>query len=131
MTTQGIALVLTKKQYLALKEGDTVLWRNKFLRTVVSAPKHPSGGIRFTIRRHSWTGRASTTYFYNDIKDKIKPHGKTKLAILKSEVEVLTYLGWNVRQELKKELEEHKALCQRTGRKLCRGFLRLKKLTKS
>lgn len=114
---------------LLVEPGTLVLWRGKYLRTVISSSP---GYVTLPIRHRSWTNRAKTVYMVGELirlgckfLDK-----KTRLPILKSELEVLKASQFNVKKELKRELKECKELAQRMGRPVCGGWERLNKLTK-
>lgn len=110
--------------------GTLVLWRKKYLRTVLSSSP---GYVTLAIRNRSWTNRARTTYTVGELLclgcvflDK-----KAKGPLLKSELEVLKARKFDPRKELARELKEAKELAERTDRPVCCGFARLKKLTKN
>jgi hypothetical protein len=109
--------------------GTLVLWKNKYLRTVISSSP---GYVKFAIRRRSWTNRARTTYIVAELLAMGCKflNKKTKLPILKSEALILKSRGFDIRKELKRELAEAKSEAKRLNRPLCAGHGRLERLVK-
>lgn len=122
------------EDFWTLRSGDLVVWRGKYLRTVAKGPAdateplhHPA--VEFPIRRRSWTQRIATTYNYSDVKDKIALAGKrTRGLMLPSEWRTLETVGFNVREELTRELDEKTEAAERTHGPLCKAYGRLVKL---
>ena len=117
--------------FWALRSGDLVVWRGKYLRTVAKGPADATepihhAAVEFPIRRRSWTKRIDTTYNYSDVKDKIALAGKrTRGLMLPSEWRTLQAAGFDVRKELARELEDKTATANRMGRPLCKAYGRL------
>lgn len=125
--------MITKEEFNQLKGGDIIIWKGIYMRTILCGPlDKPDQGkaVEFSIRRRSWTNRAKTVYFWNDIKHWITiPHKKAKGLIMKSEVEVLKSIGFDPRKELASEIKREEAYAKRRGLPLCGAFSRIKKLT--
>jgi hypothetical protein len=119
------------RDFLALRSGDLVVWRGKYLRTVAKGPADCGGLniIQFAIRHRSWTSRIITTYLYTDVSRLIRASGKRGHGLmLPSEYATLEAAGFNVRRELRRELDQRTGEAKRMGRPLCRAYPRLAKL---
>ena len=124
---------ISRDEFLRLRSGDLVVWRGKYLRTVSKGPADTPdahhASIEFPIRRRTWRERIDTTYVYNDIKDKIRvAHKRGRGLMLPSEWKTLEVVGFNVRKELNRELDDASALAERMGRPLCGAYGRLSAL---
>jgi hypothetical protein len=97
--------MMSKLEFSSLNPGDLLCWRGLYLRTVISNSHPPdgrTGSVTLTIRRRSWTNRASTAYGYHDIKHNAFPIGKrTKKLCLPSEAHRLAYIGFDLRKEFR------------------------------
>lgn len=121
---------MTRKQFQSLKPGDLILWRKRYLRTVIQGPRWPSGAITIPIHNRSWTRRAYTVRFFNDVKDFAEVTGKrTAWAALKSELLRLKEIGFNPRKEYFREIREKRGIKLRMGRELCKTIRPLPHLT--
>ena len=124
---------ISREEFNALRAGDVVVWRGKYLRTVAKGPADAEGfrynAVEFPIRRRSWTQRIETTYNYGDLKDRIAvvPQ-RVRGLMLASEWKVLEAAGFNVRKELQRELERQTAEAERMGRPPCKAYPRLARL---
>ncbi len=125
---------ISREQFLALKAGDVIVWRGKYLRTIEKGPGDYYAGsgyasIQLPIRLMSWTKRIYTVVGYNDVRTKIALAPKrTGLLMQPSEWKTLEGAGFDVRKELKRELREAEELAERMGRPLCGAYPRLSKL---
>ena len=127
--------MISLKRFQNLKDGDVVLWKSKrgnYLRTIVQAPQWgpnalPSHSfITMTIRRRSWTNRATTVRNWEDVKRRIiKVVKRTKKVCLPIEVQVLRDIGFNPKREFVREVREEIALKKRMGRRLCAKIRKL------
>jgi hypothetical protein len=106
---------ISREQFMTLRHGDVVRWYRKdgsFIeRTVLDGPadeEPPCGGLRFPIRRRSWTGRIHTTVGWNDVKHKIEFTGKRLKEGMASfdELERLYLSGFKVAKQIKREAGE-------------------------
>lgn len=126
---------ISRAEFCSLRSGDLVVWRGKYFRTVTKGPAdgpqhHPT--VEFPIRRRSWRKRIDTTYCYNDLKCVIAPaNRRTRGLMLPSEWKTLEVAGFDVRKELKRELDDKTACAQRMGKPLCKAYPRLEKLITS
>lgn len=127
-------VTISREEFCALRAGDLIVWRGKYLRTIAKGPadadqlpRHLTVG--FPIRHRSWRDRIDTTYNYNDVKDKIAVAGRHIAGLmLPSEWKVLEGSGFDVRRELQRELKDKTEEAQRMGRPLCKAYPRLAKL---
>ena len=125
-------VTIDKETFLALKPGDVVLWNETCLRTVIEGARWDGGAIKLSKMRRSAYWRTTTVYSYTDIKTKIIATGKrVKTVISANERLRLKHLGFNVRQELVRELKEVRELKKRMGRALCDRKFQLPKLHES
>jgi hypothetical protein len=122
--------VISLKQFCALKHGDVVWWGTRargMLRTVLFGPADGGRGvcvvnpgrrhIGFAIRRRSWTGRATTTYGFNDVRYVISPtKRRSKTVISGMEAQHLRDRGFDVREQYARELRETNAMNKRMRR---------------
>lgn len=106
--------MITLEQFMALKQGDVVVFHTKksgsYMRTVITGPAdsgYNSKAITIPKICRSWTRRATTIYFWHEIKDRatIAPC-KNKHLINTFEHERLLKQGLNPRRELVREFQE-------------------------
>lgn len=132
--TKKQAITISREEFNALKAGDLVVWKGKYLRTVAKGGgdtpyQRLHIGVEFAIRRRSWTNRIITVYNYTDMKHVIRVVGKKNgKLMMPSEWLALEALGFDVRAALKAELEKSVGEAQRMGRPLCASYPRLHKL---
>jgi hypothetical protein len=125
---------ISRGDFEALRAGDLIVWRGKYLRTVAKGPGDADERprhlcVEFPIRRRTWRKRIETLYNYNDVKDKIAvAHKRTAGLMLPSEWKVLEGAGFDVRLELQRELADQTASAERMGHPLCKAHPRLSKL---
>ena len=128
---------ISREAFRALRSGDLVVWRGKYLRTVLTGPADKAEQwthdgrmtLEFPIRQRSWTGRPYTTYCYSDLCRRIKVADKRiRTLLLPSEVEALKAGGFELRPALLAELEYREREAERLGRPLCGAFERIKRL---
>jgi hypothetical protein len=127
--------MMTVEEYKNLKAGDLLVWRGAYLRTVIEPPEgrsgNPLGNITLSIRRRSWTNRATTIYGYHDLKWVAFPAGKKiRSLMLGSELEVLKSLNFDVRKEIKREFTEEIDRKKRMGKEICKNAMRIARLAK-
>jgi hypothetical protein len=123
--------IMTLKEFYSLKPGDLLVWRGKYLRTVLSVgyPGSKCHSVTLSIRHRSWTNRATTVYGYHDLKWLAFPAGKKiRNLLLNSELLVLRTLKFNVRKELKREVSEAIDLKKRMRQALCDNTPKLARL---
>ena len=119
--------MISKLEFAKIKRGDVVLF-NGTPRVVQEGPSDrqetlsrlasddPESAlnewgfrmrITFSIRKRSWTGRAKTTYLYNDLKRVIQIAPKLRLLeICKAEKDHLASIGFDWIKELRREVNE-------------------------
>jgi hypothetical protein len=122
--------VISLKQFCVLKHGAVVWWGTRargYLRTVLFGPADGPRGvgivepgqrhIGFAIRYRTWTGRATTTYGFTDVKHKITPtKRRSKTVISGAEAQHLRDRGFDVRAQYAKELRESRERNKRMHR---------------
>lgn len=128
-----VRATISRDEFRALKSGDLIVWRGKYLRTVAKGPannpKDRHLRVEFPIRQRSWTNRVKTVYLYNDVKDKIRvAHRRGQGLMLPSEWKTLESSGFDVRKELTRELDAATDLAERMGRSPCAAYGRLSML---
>lgn len=123
---------MTRAQFMKLKAGDVVVYNDKRLRTVQDGPGDAPGKaafVTFAICRRSWTNRSFTVAHFHDVAALLKgPVRRTGLLALKSEIAALVGNGFDVRAELKRELDEAARVATECGKPLCRAFARLSRI---
>ncbi len=144
--------MITLTQFLSLRSGDLVVWREKYLRTVVKGPADERGQpkrdgsgrvvsgcvcVEFAIRRRSWRGRPNTIYNFNDVRKWLRFTGKRGDGLmLESEWLTLQSSGFGL-EDIRAELREEEGRHARMSRlrrigiptpDLCRAYPRLKRL---
>jgi len=127
---------LTKSQFSNLKSGDLLLFKSGAVRTVIEGgrdlvekrgPWNPS--VTFTKLNSSQYHRATTVYFFNDIRYKVARiignlHGKI---CTKSELQRLRDIGFDLRVELQLRASEELREAKRRGWKVCKSLVRFAK----
>lgn len=91
--------MMPKEEFMQLCSGDQILIRSKrgnYKRTIVSGPADSEDGkaITLPIRNKSWTGRAYTVCFWNDIKHRIIKKLSSRADMLANGDEILLLLNW-------------------------------------
>lgn len=128
---------ISYEDFCSLRAGDLIVWRKKYLRSIISGPadkparcRNPSvATVELPIRHRSWTGRMYTIYCFHALRDKIAVADKRiRTLLLPSEAEVLAGAGFNLRPDLLKELNERAAYYARSGKSPCAAFARIQKL---
>lgn len=140
--------------FIALRSGDLVVWRGKYLRSVTYGPadarygRHPNrdtarGLVHVAFPRRK-TGFSkcldgstmqfrdlTVSYNYSDMRRVIKVASRRirKLA-LASEIAGLRALGIEVERQMRKELREQVATNKRLGFPPCKAWPRILKLAK-
>lgn len=105
--------MITNKQFKKLKVGDIILFngRPRTIRDInwIDTAWGGRGFITFSILRRSWTGRISTTYCYNEIRDKLSLPKKErdKNNVCKAEESALVKSGFNVTEGIERELDDN------------------------
>jgi len=85
--------VISFDDFLTLRAGDQVLWRGRYIRTVIAGPGDKKGplkkrggrivrnvlGVEFSKQANSWTDEVSVTahYCWNDVRHIIRKLGTT------------------------------------------------------
>lgn len=122
--------MISLKQFCRLKHGDRVWWGTRergYLRTILYGPADGASvghrvepgrrHIGFPIRHRSWTGRAVTSYGFNDVKRLISPaKSRIKTVLSEEEAQHLRDHRFNVREQYARELRERNATNKRMGR---------------
>jgi hypothetical protein len=122
--------MISLKQFCRLKHGSQVWWGSRtrgFLRTCLYGPADRDQSVRgvepgmrhvgFAIRHRSWTGKAHTSYGFNDVKRVISPtKRRIQTVISEAEAQHLRDHGFNVREQYAQELRESNARNKRMGR---------------
>lgn len=116
-------MTVTKEQFAALQVGQVVLVNDKPRVVRAVFYEETSWGSRasvtFAIKRRSWTQRILTVQGYHDLKHKMKIlprwEGDTD-NVSRIENDVLDTIGFDVRDQLERELREAKAMAERCGK---------------
>lgn len=122
--------MITREEFLRLKQGDVLLVRTPkgrmYTRTILQGPAdeadpHHGDAVYLPKLCRSWTRRAYTVYFWNELKDRAEVTGlKSKHLINTFEHERLLRQGLNPRREMVREIQERADTAKRLNRPMCR-----------
>ncbi len=120
--------MITEEEFNALRQGDVVIFhtrkRGSYMRTVIEGPGdsgRKSQAITIPKICRSWTRRATTVYFYHEIKNRASvANCKNKHLINTFEHERLLKQGLNPRREMVREIQE---VANSNRWKIAHGFL--------
>lgn len=127
--------MITREDFMLLGAGDVIVWHRNhnspYFRTISEGPRDSGhDGVYLPIRQRSWTKRAHTCYFWNDLKNIITKTGKrVDMLLTEEELERILRMGIKPKADLDFNISESIRLMKLGMRKCSKNAFKLAKRT--
>lgn len=116
-------ITITREEFMSLKNGDIVLVKGRYIRTILEGPADRDGGKACVVSkiRRSQYHNGVTIYFYTEAKRVWKKLPmKNSKTLNKLEYQRLVEMGFDPCKEMRKQLFRTRHSDRRMGRKMFR-----------